>query len=168
MRDERERKRKRECILESNPHNQHGIEISKECFTLIYTFFCYRCCFLWIFDSFYDCELYITLNIELINIWLLRGNISYTTGYALCLHHHHHHHVAPSARISLTLCHHLPDRPLLSAGLRVYIPYRHRVVLCRFGQVGLLLPVHVKGSTGVYHLWAHPYFSSSVQHVWLV
>ena len=50
--------------------------------------------------------------------------------------------------------------PLLPAGLQGYIPYQNRAAVCRFVLVVLPLLVHVKGSTGVYHLWAHPYFSS--------
>ena len=61
-----------------------------------------------------------------------------------------------------------PYRALLPAGLQGYIPYRHRAVVCRFWLVVLLLLVHVKGSIGVHHLWAHPYFSSSVPRVWFV
>ena len=49
-----------------------------------------------------------------------------------------------------------------------YIPYRHRAAVCWFALVVLPLLGHVKGSTGVYHLWARPYFSSSVLHVWFV
>ena len=42
-------------------------------------------------------------------------------------------------------------RPLLPAGLKCYIPYRHRATVCRFELVVLPLLVHVKGSTGVHH-----------------
>ena len=62
----------------------------------------------------------------------------------------------------------LPYRPLLPAGLQDYIPYRHRAAICMFELVILPLYVHVKGSTGVHHLWARPYFSSRVPHVWFV
>ena len=41
-------------------------------------------------------------------------------------------------------------------------------VVYRFYLVILLLLVHVKRSTGVRHLWVHPYFFSSVPHVWFV
>ena len=61
-----------------------------------------------------------------------------------------------------------PYRPLLSAGLQGNIPYRHRAAVCRFELVVLPLLVHVKGSTGVHLLWARPYFSSSVLHVWFI
>ena len=53
-----------------------------------------------------------------------------------------------------------PYHPLLPAGLQDYIPYRHRVAVCRFELVVLPLLGHVKGSTGVHHLWARSYFSS--------
>ena len=43
-----------------------------------------------------------------------------------------------------------------------------RAIVYRFLLVFLPLLIHVKGSTGVYRLWAWPYFSSSVQHVWFV
>ena len=49
-------------------------------------------------------------------------------------------------------------RPLLSAGPQGYIPYRLRAVVYMFVLIVLHLPVHVKGSTGVHHLWARPYF----------
>ena len=61
-----------------------------------------------------------------------------------------------------------PYRPLLPAGLWGYIPYQDRAVVCKFGLVLLLLLVHVKGSTGLNHLWACSYSSSSVPHVWFV
>ena len=61
-----------------------------------------------------------------------------------------------------------PYHPLLPAGLQSYIPCQHRAAVCRFELVVLPLPVHMKGSTGVHHLWARPYFSSSVLHVWFV
>ena len=57
-----------------------------------------------------------------------------------------------------------PYDPLLPAGLQSYILYRHRAAVCRFKLVILPLLGHVKGSTGVHHLWARPYFSSSVPH----
>ena len=57
------------------------------------------------------------------------------------------------------------NRPSLRGSLRGYILYRHRAVAFRFLLVVLPLLVHVKGSTGVYHLWVRPYFSSSVLHV---
>ena len=40
--------------------------------------------------------------------------------------------------------------------------------LSRFKLVALLSLGHVKGSTRVHHLWARPYISSSVLHVWFV
>ena len=49
-----------------------------------------------------------------------------------------------------------------------YISYRHWASVCMFELVVLPLHVHVKGSTGEHHLWARPYFSSSVPHVWFV
>ena len=55
-----------------------------------------------------------------------------------------------------------PYRPLLSAGPR------HWAAVFRFELVVLPLFVHVKRSTGVHHLWSHPYFSTSVPNVWLV
>ena len=59
-----------------------------------------------------------------------------------------------------------PYRLLLSADPEGYIPYRHRAAVCRFELDVLPLLVHGKGSTGVHHLWARPYFfSSSVQRV---
>ena len=51
-------------------------------------------------------------------------------------------------------------RPSLPRGLPGYILYRHRLVLYRFLLAVLPLLVHVKGSTGVYHLRVHPYFCS--------
>ena len=48
------------------------------------------------------------------------------------------------------------------------LPYRHRVAVSWFELVVLPLLSHWKGSTEVYHLWARPYFSSSVLHVWFV
>ena len=59
-----------------------------------------------------------------------------------------------------------PPLPTVDCFWQGYILYWHRAVVCSFELVVLLLLVHVKGSTGVHHLWAHPYFSSSVLHVW--
>ena len=61
-----------------------------------------------------------------------------------------------------------PYHPLFPTGLQGYIQYRHRIAVCRFALVILSLLVHLKGSTGVHHLWARPYFSSRVPHVWFV
>ena len=84
------------------------------------------------------------------------------------IYHHHHHHVTLSARKFLTLSRHHPYRPLLLAGLQVDIPYWHRAAVCRYEPAVPPLHVHVKGSTGVIRLWAHPDSSSSVPHVWFV
>ena len=61
---------------------------------------------------------------------------------------------------------HYRSSPL--AGLQGHIPYPHIAAVCMFEPVVLLLPSHMWGSIGVYHLWARPYFSSSVLHVWFV
>ena len=58
-----------------------------------------------------------------------------------------------------------PYRLLLPAGPQGYFLYRRRAAVCRFKLVVLPLHVYVKGSTGVHHLWARPYFSSSVPHI---
>ena len=55
-----------------------------------------------------------------------------------------------------------PYCPLLPASPQGYIPYQHRAAVCSFELDILPFLVDVKGSTGVHHLWAHPYFSSSV------
>ena len=54
------------------------------------------------------------------------------------------------------------------AGPQGYTLYPHRAAVCRFELVALLLLGHVKGSVGVPPLWARPFFSSSVLHVWFV
>ena len=61
-----------------------------------------------------------------------------------------------------------PYRPLFSADLQDYIPYRHRAAVCRFELGVLSLLVHVKRSTGVHHSRARPYLSRSVPRVWFV
>ena len=61
-----------------------------------------------------------------------------------------------------------PYRSSLPVGPQGYTPYPHRAAVCRFELVALLLVGHVKGSIGVHHLWARPYFSSSVLHVWFI
>ena len=61
-----------------------------------------------------------------------------------------------------------PYHLFLSADPQGYILYRHRAAVCRFKLDVLSLLVRVKGSTGVHHLWARPYFSSSILHVWFV
>ena len=75
-----------------------------------------------------------------------------------CFQNHHYHHLV------VTSSYH----SLLSAGPQGYVPYPHRAAVCRFELVALLLLGHVKGSIGVHHLWARPYFFSSVLHVWFV
>ena len=74
-----------------------------------------------------------------------------------------HQHGYPWPSLATPLC-----RPWPPAGFQGYILYLHRAAVCRFELVILPLLGHVKGSTGVHHLWAHPYFSSSVPHVWFV
>ena len=74
-----------------------------------------------------------------------------------------HQHGYPLPSLAIPLYH-----PLLLAGLQEYIPYRHRAAVCRFELVVLPLLDHVKGSTGVCHLWGRPYFSSSVLYIWFV
>ena len=61
-----------------------------------------------------------------------------------------------------------PYPPLLPAGLQGYIPYLHKATVYRFKLVVLPLLGYVKGFTEVPHLWARPYFSSSVPHTWFV
>ena len=48
----------------------------------------------------------------------------------------------------------LPYRPLLPAGLQGYNPRWHKAAVYWFKLVFLPLLGHVKGSTGVHHLWA--------------
>ena len=59
-------------------------------------------------------------------------------------------------------------RSSLPAGPQGYIPYPHWAAVWRFVLVALLLLGHVRGSIGENHLWAFPYFSSCVLHVWSV
>ena len=79
-----------------------------------------------------------------------------------------HHHVMQSARISLTLSRHPSQYSSLPAGPQGYTSYPHKASVCRCKLVALPLLGHVKGSIGLHHLRAYPYFSSSVLHVWLV
>ena len=58
--------------------------------------------------------------------------------------HHRNGYPRPSLAIP-------PYRPLFTAGLQGYIPYRHRAAVCKF-ELTLPLLVHVTGSTGVDHL----------------
>ena len=58
-----------------------------------------------------------------------------------------------------------PYRTSLPAGPQGYTPNPHRAAVCRFELVVLFLLGRVKGSIEVHHLWARPYFSSSVLHV---
>ena len=59
-------------------------------------------------------------------------------------------------------------RPSLPAGLQGNILYRYRAAECKFRLVVLSLLDHVKGSTGLCHLWIRPYFSSGVPHICFV
>ena len=77
----------------------------------------------------------------------------------------HHHHVALSAWIFLTLSRY----PSLSSIAFSRSSWPHPVsAVCMFELDVLPLLVPVKGSTGVYHLRARPYFSSSVLRVLFV
>ena len=58
--------------------------------------------------------------------------------------------------------------PLLPTGFLGYIPYQYISAGSRFELVVLPLLALVKGSIGVYHLCAHPYFSSSVLRIWFI
>ena len=58
-----------------------------------------------------------------------------------------------------------PYHPLLSTDPQGYIAYRHRAAVRRIELDILPFLVHVKGSTWAHHLWARPYFSSSVPRV---
>ena len=102
--------------------------------------------------------------------------------YSPCLlnnpHNKWNHSSFWSVIITILLCHQhrypwpflatSPYRSLLPAGPQGYTPYPHRAAVCRFKLVPLLLLSYVKGFIGVHHLWACPYFSSSVLHVWFV
>ena len=72
------------------------------------------------------------------------------------------HHGMPLAQISLIHSHHSSLSLSLSVGLPCYILYQYRAVVDWFWLFTLPLLVHMRGSTWVHHLWAHPYFSSSV------
>ena len=61
-----------------------------------------------------------------------------------------------------------PYRSSLLAGPQGYIPYPLRAAVCRFELVPLVLLGHVRGSIGEHHLWARPFFSSSVLYVLFV
>ena len=79
----------------------------------------------------------------------------------IIMSHHQHGYPWPSLATP-------PYRPSLPAGPQDYIPYLHRAAVCNFELVALLLLGYVKGSKRVHHLWARPYFSSCVPHVWFV
>ena len=82
--------------------------------------------------------------------------------------HHHHHLVGLSARMTLTLSRH-PSLSFIASGMSSGLPpYADRAAVYRFERVVLFLLGHVKGSLGVHNLWARPYFSSGVLHVWFV
>ena len=100
--------------------------------------------------------------------WQFSYRTIYIYIYILLPINHHHHHITLSVRISLSSLATPPYHPLLPAGPQGYIPYRYRAAMCGFELVVLLLLGHVKRSTGVHHLWACLYFSSSVPHVWFV
>ena len=61
-----------------------------------------------------------------------------------------------------------PYRPMLSADPPGYIPSHNKAAVYSFEPDALRLVVHVKGSIEVHRLWARPYFSSSVPHIWFI
>ena len=75
----------------------------------------------------------------------------------------HHQHRSPWSSPATLLY-----RPLFLVCLQGYILYQHRAVVCRFLLVVLPFLIHVKGSTGVCHLWICSYFSSNFLYVWFV
>ena len=81
---------------------------------------------------------------------------------------HIHHHIVPLARISLTLSRHFSLSFIASGRSSGLHPVFTLATECMFVLVVLLLPGHMWGSIGVYHLWTSPCFSSSVLHVWFV
>ena len=85
----------------------------------------------------------------------------YTSIIIVILSYHQHRYPWPSLATPPSC-----SSPL--AGSQGYIPYPHCAAVCRFELVALLLLGQVKGSIGVHHLWARPYFSGSVLHVWFV
>ena len=91
-------------------------------------------------------------------------------GGCVCVYIYTHTHTS----IIMLCCQHRypwpssPNRSWPLAGLQGYIPYPHIAVVCLFKLFILLLPSHMWGSIGVHHLWARPYFSSSVLHVCFV
>ena len=83
-----------------------------------------------------------------------------------------HHHISSSCRaISMDIPDpRSPPLPIVHCFHQVFRATSRigTAAVYRFKVVVLPLLVHVKGSTGVHHLWACPYFSSSVLHVWFV
>ena len=141
------------CISNNNPLNQLGnTTLSERCPN----------------DDIYNCAR--TCSIDTIMNWLVcRTLLVIIIRWDYCCiiiiifitSHHHHEYSWPSLATP-------PYCSLLPVGLQGYILYRHRAAVCRFVLVVLPLLVHVKGSTGVHHLWARPDFSSGVPHILLV
>ena len=77
---------------------------------------------------------------------------------------HYHHLVVPSARISQTLSCHFSLSFIASGRSSGLLPVSSPSCCI----LVLLLHGNVKGSIGLHHLWARPYNSSSVLHVWFV
>ena len=67
-----------------------------------------------------------------------------------------HQHGYPRSFLATVLC-----RPLLPVGLQGFIPYRHRAAVCRFKLVVQNLFDHMKGSTGLHHLFSLARWESS-------
>ena len=85
-------------------------------------------------------------------------------GYVIS--NHHHHLVVPSAWISLTLSRH-PSLSFISSGRSTHCILTE-LLYVDSSWSSCFCSGHVKGSIEVLHLWALPYFSSSVLHVWFV
>ena len=94
-----------------------------------------------------------------IAVWVNKALIRSELYIIIILSCHQHGYPWPS----LTT---LPYHSSLPAGPQGYTLYPHRATVWRFELVALLLLGHVKGSIGVHHLWARPYFSNCVPHVW--
>ena len=83
-------------------------------------------------------------------------------------HHHHHHYLTSSVRIFLTLSHH-PFLSSIASGRSSGIHLVSTQSCCMYVRAGRpTFARPCKGSTRVHHLWARPYFSSSVPHTWFV
>ena len=120
---------------------------------------------LWIHLFSTPCQLYIYIYIYILSQLYIHIYIHiyiYIDIYIIIIMSLHQHGYPWSSLATPPYC------PSFPAGPQGFIPYLHRAAVSRIKLIALPLLSYVKGSTRVNYLWARPYFTISVPHVWFI